>query len=62
MKREKLLKHLRQHGCYLKREGGSHSLWVNPQTGNLEAIPRHSEISNLMADKICKGLSIKQLP
>jgi hypothetical protein len=23
MKREALLKHLRKHGCYLKREGGS---------------------------------------
>ena len=45
MKRQALLKHLRRHGCYLKREGGSHSLWVNPLTGQIETIPRHSEIS-----------------
>jgi len=29
MKREALLKHLRKYGCYLKREGRSHSLWMN---------------------------------
>ncbi|MCR4316189.1 MAG: addiction module toxin, HicA family [Planctomycetes bacterium] len=40
MKRFALLKHLRFHGCYLKREGSSHSLWTNPKTGATEAIPR----------------------
>ncbi len=29
MKRNELLRHLRRHGCYLKREGGAHSLWTN---------------------------------
>ena len=36
MKRSTLLRHLRQHGCYLKREGGAHSLWCNPSTGAIE--------------------------
>jgi hypothetical protein len=49
---------VRKHGCYLKREGGAHSLWINPQTGGVEAIPRHIEISNNLARKICRGLSI----
>ncbi|MCZ6793701.1 MAG: addiction module toxin, HicA family [Planctomycetota bacterium] len=44
MKRERLLRHLRRHGCILKREGRSHSLWCNPSTGAVEAVPRHSEI------------------
>ena len=44
MKRGDLLRHLRRHGCYLKREGASHSLWCNPATGAVEAIPRHTEI------------------
>ena len=61
MKREKLLKHLRKNGCYRKREGSSHSLWSNPQTGHTEAIPRHSEISNLLAKKICQRLSIPEV-
>jgi len=58
MKRETLLKHLRRHGCYLKREGRAHSLYVNPTTGHMEAVPRHSEIPERLANKICKGLSV----
>ncbi|MFQ6045846.1 MAG: type II toxin-antitoxin system HicA family toxin [Gemmatimonadales bacterium] len=56
MKRAALLRHLRRHGCYLKREGRSHSLWCNPQTGATEAVPRHTEISNVLARKICRNL------
>ena len=44
MKRGDLLRHLRKHGCHLKREGRSHSLWTNPGTGAVEAVPRHAEI------------------
>ena len=58
MKRGDLLRHLRRHGCYLKREGASHSLWCNPATGHVEAVPRPSEISNLLAAKICRALSV----
>ena len=42
MKRGSLLKHLRKHGCFLKREGKEHSLWSNPQTGATEAVPHGS--------------------
>ena len=38
MKREGLLRHLRRHGCVLRREGKAHSLWENPGTGHAEAI------------------------
>ena len=61
MKRSALLKHLRKHGCYLKREGRSHSLWTNPQTGTVEAVPRHTEISDLLARKICQALSVPEI-
>ena len=61
MKRSALLKHLRRNGCILKREGSSHSLWLNPKTGAVEAVPRHTEIKNLLAKKICRGLSIPEL-
>lgn len=61
MKRSTLLKHLRKHGCFLKREGASHSLWMNPVTGVIEAIPRHSEIKNVLARKICRELSVPEL-
>ena len=61
MKREALLKHLRRHGCYLKREGSSHSLWCNPQTGHVEAVPRHIEIPNKLAKRIVRKLSIPEI-
>ena len=61
MKRESLLRHLRQHGCHLKREGGSHSLWTNPNTGQTETVPRHLEIPDRLARKICRGLSIPEI-
>jgi predicted RNA binding protein YcfA (HicA-like mRNA interferase family) len=58
MKRTALLRHLRRHGCQLKREGSSHSLWTNPANGAVEAVPRHVEISNNLARKICRGLAV----
>ncbi|HEX6173582.1 MAG TPA: type II toxin-antitoxin system HicA family toxin [Candidatus Binatia bacterium] len=61
MKRSTLLQHLRRYGCYLKREGSSHSLWTNPATGTVEAIPRHTEISNRLVRKICRNLSIPEI-
>jgi predicted RNA binding protein YcfA (HicA-like mRNA interferase family) len=61
VKRSALLQHLRKHGCVLKREGSSHSLWTNPRTGAVEAIPRHAEISNNLARKICRGLSVCEI-
>ncbi|MBM79478.1 MAG: addiction module toxin, HicA family [Planctomycetaceae bacterium] len=61
MKRTALLKHMRKHGCVLKREGRSHSLWTNLQTGEVEAVPRHVEVSDLLARKLCRGLSIPEI-
>ncbi len=58
MKRSVLLRHLRKFGCYLKREGSSHSLWSGPDTGHIEAIPRHTEIPEQLAKKICKNLMV----
>jgi hypothetical protein len=52
------LRHLRRHGCHLKREGRSHSLWTDPRTGEMEAAPRHVEIPDRLARKICRGLSV----
>jgi mRNA interferase HicA len=58
MKRTDLLKHLRSHGCELLREGGRHSWWHNPEQNARSAIPRHSEISDILARKICKDLGV----
>ena len=61
MKRSSLLQHLRKHGCVLKREGSSHSLWTNPSNGTVEAIPRHTEIPNLLVRKICRTLGVPEI-
>ena len=58
MKRVALLKHLRDHGCVLVREGGNHSWWANPAQNRRSSVPRHSEIVDLLARKICKDLGI----
>lgn len=56
MKRRELEKRLRRAGCYLKREGSAHSLWINPKTGTIEAIPRHNEVKEFLAKKTLKSL------
>ncbi len=58
MKRRALIQHLTQNGCNLIREGGNHSWWGNPAKNRRSAIPRHSEVNDLLVRKICKDLDI----
>ena len=58
MKRRTLLKHLKQHGCELLREGSRHSIYWNPANRRTTSVPRHKEIVNKLAIKICKDLGI----
>jgi len=60
VKRTRLLQHLQRHGCALKREGGSHSIWRNPKSNEIQAIPRHTEIGENLARKICRKLSLPE--
>lgn len=56
MKRLDLLRHLEAHGCKLLREGGSHTVYINPAARKASTIPRHREINEILARKICKDL------
>jgi len=58
MKRNELLKYLCANGCELLREGARHSWWHNPRLNRRSAVPRHTEIKDLLAKKICKDLGI----
>jgi len=58
MKRKQLLRHLRSHGCEFVREGGRHSWWYNPSLNRRSAVPRHIEIVDVLAKKICKDLGV----
>ncbi len=44
------------------REGASHSIWSNPQTGRKEGVPRHNEIKKFLARSICRNLSVPVPP
>ncbi|MBN1525510.1 MAG: type II toxin-antitoxin system HicA family toxin [Spirochaetales bacterium] len=61
MKRSALIKHLQANNCSLLREGGRHSWWHNPSKNLRSAIPRHSEIKDILVNKICKDLGIEKL-
>ncbi len=56
MKRKDLERLLRMAGISLKCEGASHAPWINPKTGAMEAVPRHTEIKESFARKILKSL------
>jgi predicted RNA binding protein YcfA (HicA-like mRNA interferase family) len=58
MKRLDLIRHLELHGCALLREGGGHSVYVNRVTRKSSTVPRHREINDYLARKICKDLQI----
>ncbi len=58
MKLRDLLKHLEDHGAEFMREGGSHTIYVNRAKGKVSAVPRHQEIKDFTAKKICKDLEI----
>lgn len=58
MKRRDLLKHLHANGCELLREGGRHSVYWNPRNRKTSAAPRHNEIRDALARRICKDLEV----
>jgi predicted RNA binding protein YcfA (HicA-like mRNA interferase family) len=58
VKRLDLIRHLEVHGCALLREGGSHSVYVNRVTRKSSAVPRHRELNEYLARKICRDLEI----
>lgn len=53
MNRKDLIRHLEKNGCELLREGGKHSVFVNRSKKKISTVPRHSEINDFLAKKIC---------
>lgn len=58
MKRKALLRYLEVHGCTLLREGANHSVFVNKQNKKVSTVPRHTDINDFLAKKICRDLEI----
>jgi predicted RNA binding protein YcfA (HicA-like mRNA interferase family) len=58
MKHVDLIRHLTQHGCQLDRQGARHEIYVNPANNLKASVPRHREIKETTARKICDQLGI----
>jgi len=60
LKRRDLVRHLEAHGCELLREGANHSVYVNRSARKTSTVPRHREINDLLARKICRDLEVPE--
>ncbi len=58
MKRVDLIRHLERNGCQFLREGDNHTIYVNRKSQCSTAIPRHREVNDFLARKICGDLKI----
>ena len=60
MKRVDLVRHLEAHGCEFLREGGNHTVYVNRTARKTSTVPRHREVNDFLARKICRDLEIPE--
>lgn len=60
MRRKELLRHLRAYGCEMLREGARHSIYWQPETRKTSSVPRHTEVQEFLARKICRDLGIPE--
>jgi predicted RNA binding protein YcfA (HicA-like mRNA interferase family) len=58
MKRLELTRHLERQGCELLREGAKHTVYVNRAKSKTSTVPRHREIGDFLARKICRDLEV----
>jgi len=56
LKRQELLKYLRKEGAFIIREGRRHT--ILEKVSKRTEVPRHKEIVDELARKICKDLDI----
>ncbi len=61
MKRQQLIGYLNKNGCLLLREGSKHSIYYNVANDKTSAVPRHNEISDFLAKKICRDLGLEEM-
>lgn len=61
MKRQYFIQHLLKEGCIFIREGAKHSVFFNSLTKRSSTVPRHNEVNNFLARKICRDLGIEEI-
>lgn len=60
MKRIDLIRHLETHGCEFFREGRKHTVYLNRTARTTSSIPRHREVNDFLARKICRDLQVPE--
>jgi predicted RNA binding protein YcfA (HicA-like mRNA interferase family) len=60
VKRRDLIRHLEAFGCEFLREGGDHTVYVNRKAGKVSTVPRHREVNEFLAHRICKDLEVPE--
>ncbi|MBI4054784.1 MAG: type II toxin-antitoxin system HicA family toxin [Elusimicrobia bacterium] len=60
MRRKDFVRHLKDCGCLLQREGGKYSIFENPQKQVATPVTRHTEIADFTVRKICRQLGIPE--
>jgi len=60
VKQRDLLRHIERHGCELLREGANHTVYVNRLSGKVSTVPRHREINEFPARRICPDLDVPE--
>jgi len=53
-----LIRHLEANSCRLLREGAKHSVCYNSAAQRTNTMPRHREIKNPTAIRICRQLGV----
>jgi len=61
MKRKDFIKYLVSKGCVFIRDGAKHSVFFNSLIKRSSTVPRHSEVDNFLARKICRDLGIEEV-
>jgi predicted RNA binding protein YcfA (HicA-like mRNA interferase family) len=59
MKRQEFIRQLEKAGCILVRHGARHDIYLNPQNGEKQPVPRHSEIDDHLVRHIKKYLHVE---
>ncbi|WP_188935558.1 type II toxin-antitoxin system HicA family toxin [Dyadobacter endophyticus] len=60
VKRNEFMKHLEKHGCFLRRHGAKHDLYVNHDQSLRSTVPRHPRLDKSLCETICKQLGIEK--
>jgi len=58
VKRQAFISELIRAGCFLKRHGSRHDIYINPKTGKKAPVPRHSELKDSLCELIRKQLEL----